>query len=129
MELVNTRYDQRYLFFGIFDRISMSSNNRGVSGQIILKDITDQYGNKIAKYISFNYIKTFSSLQLVSGDIVSFYARVLEYQNAYPDSYNYYYPEIHYRLFYPTKARKLINPIQSNKMKEENNFRIHINTR
>lgn len=129
MELVNTRYDQRYLFFGTFDRFSMSNGSRGVSSQIILKDIKDQYGNRIAKYISFNYVKTFSSLQLVSGDIVSFYARVLEYKNAYPEPYNFYYPEIHYRLFYPTKAKKLIKPVQSNKIKEDSTFKIHIKTR
>lgn len=123
MELVNTEYDKRYLFFGIFDHISISSNNRGVSEQVVLRDITDENGNKIAKYVSFNHTKTFSSLHLVSGDYVSFYARVLKYQDAYSNMYNNYYPNIYFRLFYPTKARKLIKPVQFKSTK----FKVHIN--
>lgn len=127
-ELIRTDTGKRYMFIATFDGHRISANNRGISQQLVFRDIKDIYGNRVAKFISFDNIKTFSSLQLVSGDMVSFYARVLEYEEAYANAYySQYYPEVHYRLFYPTRAMKLVNPVKSTKVEQK--YMIHINAR
>ena len=110
--LVKTKKHDRYLFFGTFDHYMISTGARGIAQRIMLTNIRDEYGNKVAEYTWFDDIKTFLQLDLVEGDEVSFYARIVDYENEYPDMSRYGYPYYTYpRLIYPNKARKLFNPV------------------
>ena len=91
------------MFIATFDGHRISANNRGISQQLVFRDIKDIYGNRVAKFISFDNIKTFSSLQLVSGDMVSFYARVLEYEAKRILAEKYGLSETHSYVWYDTK--------------------------
>lgn len=111
--LVKSNIGERYTFFGTFDRVSMRYDRyKGTRKYIIITNITDEYGNYVSNYATFDYIKGFADLPLNPGDRVSFRARVVGCQDEndpwyglYPDT------ELMYRLMNPTKVIKLINPI------------------
>lgn len=125
-KLVRVDTKDRYLFFGTFDRFVLTNGFRGVAQKIVLRDIKDQNGYKIANYGEFDNIKTFLKLDLHEGDVISFHARVVVCQNQSDAIYGFYnpYTGVYVRLLNPTKARKLISvvsPLQTN-----NSYRINI---
>lgn len=122
-QLVEVNRRDRYLFIGTFKCYTITRGSRGYAQHIIIENVTDIYGNKIADYIRFANIKTFLKLQLNAGDKVSFYARFVDFAKLYSDC-RYGYNDIYPRLLNPSRATKLISPVK--RMEEYHHSPIYI---
>ena len=118
----------RDLFYATFEGYRITGGNRGVRKSFAFRDVKDEYGNIVTPYTVFDNIKTFDNLDLKEGDIVSFHARVTQYQMPYANYRNGYQTEMYPRLLNPSKgeivSRKLVNPIK--RPISNTNFKISI---
>lgn len=117
-KLVRVDKQDRYVFIGKFDRFVLTNGVRGVAQQIVFRDVTDEYGNKVSNYVQFDNIKTFLELNLHEGDLVCFCARIVVCQNANEAMHGFYspYTRTYVRLLNPTKAEKLrsiVRPVEN----------------
>lgn len=96
----------RFPFTGIFVRFGTKTGWTGKDEKtVLLKDIKNSSGEKVTDHLWFNYVKGMQILNLTEGDILSFEARVSEYQKGYK-GYREDIPrnlEIDYKLSYPNK--------------------------
>lgn len=115
-KLIKVNKGNRFLFYGIFEKsITRYIQYKGVFEYTILRDIRDEYGNYICNFIEFKEVEGFKRLNLISGESVSFRARIVICQNA-SDSIEGFinpYSGIYYRLMNPTKITRLICPVES----------------
>lgn len=115
MKLVKKNYEDRRLFIGTYQGFKITGNYKGIAERLIFTNIVDEFGNFIAPSTWFNGMKAFKELCLKEGDIVSFYARLVYFEDNSIVRYN---NELYPRLLNPTKARKLIKPARSINQKE-----------
>lgn len=73
--------NERINVTGVFERFGkIVSNFQGrAKTTVLLKDIKDEEGNLLTDHLWFNLTKVFERLNLESGDIISFSARVSAY--------------------------------------------------
>ena len=101
--------DKRYQFTGIFKRFGMKNRYKGPEETVLLTDICDTEGNKVADHLWLNKTKGFTELNLTEGDKVKFFARVSEYEKGYKGYCEDVFKPIgfDYKLSYPTKIKKV----------------------
>lgn len=99
----------RDTFTGVFDRFGVKNGWIGQEKTVLLKDVKDQNGKIITNHLWFNLTKGFEKLNLKSGNIVQFCARVKEYEKGYKGYRDDVYKliEYDYKLSYPTKIKKI----------------------
>lgn len=110
-KLVEFDFGSRYEFIGTFDGCITSSGKRGVAIRYVFVNVTDLDGFLVTPYTVFESASCLTDAHLLKGDIVRFRARVIEYEDRCP---NYRYNtnnRKYYRLFYPTKVKKLYRPV------------------
>lgn len=117
---------KRLTFRGIFVRFGSKAGWKGRTEQtVLLNDIRvcdpsvsapmaetegeDNAGNLLTDHLWFNLTKEFAALELRSGDVVKFDARVCAYRKGYLGEREVYDkpPSIDYKLSRPTHVRKL----------------------
>lgn len=116
-KLIKVKKGDRYNFTGIFDSFSIRYDKYAKRNKyyIIIRNVKDEYGNHVANYVSFDYIKTFSDLMLIPEDIIAFRARIVACQSmeeALECGFLNPYSNLYCRLMNPTKARKLIRAVE-----------------
>lgn len=106
-------FGKRRRFQGVFVRFGQKSGYKGVLTTILLKDIVDVVSQKaVADHCWFTMGKRFEKLELKEGNIIRFYARVIDYVKGYQgrrgeDDYDYKPVERDFRLSFPTKLVKV----------------------
>lgn len=112
-KLIKTGNSDRYEFYGTFNRLGLRTvPHKGLIQTIQFDNIYDEYFNYTCQYTIFDYLKTFSQLPLMPGDLISFRARVIFCEDP-RDPYRINQGRFkHCRLFYPTKARIIQRPVK-----------------
>ena len=106
--------NNRKTFTGVFKRYGTKTNWHGFPEKtILLTDIKDIVGNKLADHIWFSMTKGFEKLgELKEGDLVKFDARVKLYfkgYNGYKEEICWEKPiEKDYKLNNPTKIKVMV---------------------
>lgn len=101
----------RTVFRGTFVRYGTKSGYKGPERTLLLRDIISENGKQMTDHLWFNLTKGFQSLgKLDEGDIIEFAARCRPYKKGYKgyreDVYNPV--RLDYKLFHPTKIRKIM---------------------
>jgi hypothetical protein len=119
----------RSTFTGTFVRLGLKKGWKGVPDQtVLLKDIRDITGKKVASHVWMNFTTGFDDIVLNEGDRVIFDARVKEYIKGYQGQDEWGMDgelEIDYRLSHPTK----VNRLAKTEMDTANNELINTSTR
>jgi hypothetical protein len=101
----------RSTFIGTFSRSGVKSSFGYTKPTLLLVDVRDQStGEIVTDHLWFNLTKGFEALNLSSGDVVQFDARVKPYQKGYLGRRDDVWdkePEIDYKLSHPTKIKKV----------------------
>ena len=101
----------RGTFTGTFIRLGLKPGWKGIPDQtVLLKDIRDINGKKVASHVWMNYTTEFDDIVLNEGDRVIFNARVKEYIKGYQGRDEWGMDgelEIDYKLSHPTKVNRL----------------------
>lgn len=111
-KLVEFNKKERHLYTAVFDSLATSGGTRGIKIYFCFTDLRDEYGHKKAEYIIFNYLKSFIDLKLQKGDVVSFYARDIDFIKYSPSFRLLNHNDMCSRLLNPTKVKRMINPIE-----------------
>jgi hypothetical protein len=106
----------RRRFQGTVDRFGQKAGWNHPLVTVMLKDVSDCATHKIVTdHLWFTMHKRFASLNLVVGDVVSFDARVMEYEKGYRgrrDFDDVSPVQTDYRLSFPTKLVKVKSATQ-----------------
>jgi len=96
---------QRKKFTATFDRLGKKVGYQGYAEEtILLKNITDETGKRMADHLWFRYTQGFVKLKLLPGDHIEFEARVKEYRKGYVNkALNINNKTSDYKLSHPTK--------------------------
>lgn len=121
-KLIRLNTGRRHLFFATFKRNIITAGPRGISQKLQFENVRDENYNLISNYIVFEDNKGFLDLNLVEGDIISFYARQLEYGEIYPNfRYNCDIDTCN-RLYYPTRVKKLVKVAKRLNIQEHSEY-------
>ena len=104
------REEERATFVGTFEHFGTKRGWQGATLQtVLLKDIRDITGTHVCDHLWFNLTRAFATLQLQSGDVVQFDARVKEYIKGYFGRRDEVWKpaEVDYKLSHPTKIQKV----------------------
>ena len=103
--------NKRFTVTATFDRFGFKNGYKGPLKTILLVNVKKDE-KLITDHLWFTCGKTFDQLELKPGDIISFDARVTEYEKGYKGhramKLGEYWSEIDYRLERPTKAKVII---------------------
>ena len=100
--------DMRKTFTGKFVRTGKKAGFKGYSREtLLIKDIVDsETGDQVTDHIWLNYTKGFENVNLHTGAIVEFQARIVEYKKGYKNSrFAFAEQKKDYKLSHPTKIR------------------------
>lgn len=109
--LKNMGSEDRFVFTGVFERFGLKHGYKGrMEATVLLTNVCDAAGVQVADHLWFNKTKGFSKLDLQSGDVVSFKARVSLYEKGYfGNREEVYVPySVDYKLSYPTQITKIV---------------------
>lgn len=108
-ELKELGSEERHIFSGTFERYGTKSGYKGPTETVLLVNICDEEGNIVSDHLWFNKTKGFVNANMRKGDIVSFEARVTEYQKGYKGNKDDIPHDVSYdyKLTYPTKIKNL----------------------
>ncbi|MBX2962960.1 MAG: hypothetical protein KF687_10645 [Cyclobacteriaceae bacterium] len=101
---------ERKKFRAVFSRLGKKMNFKGYSEEtILLSNIVDADTNKlVTDHIWFSYSKAFEKINLTSGCILEFDARVKTYKKGYINTrYRMNNQSLDFKLSHPTKIRKI----------------------
>lgn len=112
-EKLAEREGMRGAYHGVFVRFGVKSGWRGRTDHtLLLKDIIDSNGQPICDHLWFNLTKAFAALNLQTGDVVYFDARVRDYVKGYRGYRDDVWDvpvELDYKLSFPTRVSKVTN--------------------
>lgn len=100
--------EQRMTFTGTFERHGTKIGWKGrEQDTVLLVNIKDNDGNKVADHLWFNFTKGFRKLGLLEGgEVIEFCARVKRYDKGYVNRRRGISErKTDYKLSYPTKFR------------------------
>jgi hypothetical protein len=104
----------RKKFRGVFARYGKKVNYKGYSEETVLvEQIVDaETGQVMCDHIWFNLTKSFEKLNLTSGDVLQFDARIKEYQKGYKNSaYKINNTTKDFKLSHPTNISLVKKPV------------------
>jgi hypothetical protein len=104
----------RKKFRGVFARYGKKVNYKGYSEETVLvEQIVDAETNQLmCDHIWFSLTKSFEKLNLTSGDVLQFDARIKEYQKGYKNSaYKIDNTSKDFKLSHPTNISLVKKPI------------------
>jgi hypothetical protein len=99
---------QRGCYLGVVSKFGSKKNWHGFSEPtVMLVDVKDSKGKIVCEHLWFKVGKQIESLSLSIGDIVTFDARVTQYEKGYKGHRDDVYApiEVDYRLSNPTKLK------------------------
>lgn len=105
---------ERKTFSGTFVRFGIKNGWNGPEETVLLTNIKDAEEHVITDHLWFNLTKGFKKLGLRKADVVSFNARVAQYEKGYKGYRDDVYSEVEidYKLSYPSKVRKLTRQLR-----------------
>lgn len=114
-ELKELGIKNRYIFTAEIGRISQKPLGRKMKNILLLKNLKQYGADKIlCENLWFDYNKRLEMANFKEGDIISFYARIKEYEKGYCGDREYFHwlngimplePTKDYKLVYPCRIR------------------------